>query len=73
MNKSGRLNALRYRIILTALLASALICASSVSFAEDVFEIYIYGYPLVTMDMTRRALANVAEVGPTRAPTGQLI
>ncbi len=48
-----------------------------VAFAEDFLEIasdaYIYGYPLVTMDMTRRALTNVAEPGPTRAPMGQLI
>jgi len=48
-----------------------------VAFAEDTFRIaveaYIYGYPLVTMDMTRRALTNVAEAGPTRAPMGQLI
>lgn len=46
-----------------------------VAFAEDVLEIateaYIYGYPLVTMDMTRRALTNVAEPGAARAPMGQ--
>jgi hypothetical protein len=46
-----------------------------VALAEDVLEIaaeaYIYGYPLVTMDMTRRALTNVAEPGSARAPMGQ--
>ena len=35
-------------------------------------EAYIYGYPLVTMDMTRRQLTNVATAGSTRAPMGQL-
>lgn len=48
-----------------------------IAFAEDALEIateaYIYGYPLVTMDMTRKAQTNVAEAGPTRAPMGQLI
>ncbi|SJM35257.1 DUF1254 domain-containing protein [Mesorhizobium delmotii] len=33
---------------------------------------YIYGYPLAIIDMTRRQLTNVATVGPTRAPRGQL-
>ncbi len=34
---------------------------------------YIYGYPLVTMEMTRRVLTNVAEPAGTKAPMGQLI
>ena len=34
---------------------------------------YIYGYPLVTMEMTRRVLTNVAKPEGTRAPMGQLI
>ena len=34
---------------------------------------YIYGYPLVTMEMTRRVITNVAEPKGTRAPMGQLI
>src|SRR5580693_5260167 len=33
---------------------------------------YIYGYPLVTMDMTRKQLTNVATAGGSRAPMGQL-
>ncbi|MFO1152472.1 MAG: DUF1254 domain-containing protein [Rhodospirillales bacterium] len=34
---------------------------------------YIYGYPLVTMEMTRRVMTNVAAPVGTRAPMGQLI
>ncbi|HEV7283466.1 MAG TPA: DUF1254 domain-containing protein [Kaistia sp.] len=36
-------------------------------------EAYIYGYPLVTMEMTRRVVTNVAEPKGTRAPMGHLI
>jgi hypothetical protein len=34
---------------------------------------YIYGYPLVTVEMTRRVMTNVAAPEATRAPMGQLI
>lgn len=34
---------------------------------------YIYGYPLVTMEMTRRVITNVAAPEGTRAPMGQVI
>ncbi len=34
---------------------------------------YIYGYPLVTMEMTRRVITNVAAPDGTRAPMGQII
>lgn len=34
---------------------------------------YIYGYPLVTMEMTRRVITNVADSVGTRAPMGQII
>lgn len=36
-------------------------------------EAYIYGYPLVTMEMTRRVITNVVEPKGTRAPMGQII
>lgn len=38
--------------------------------AEDA---YIYGYPLVTMEMTRRVMTNVASPTGTRAPMGNLV
>ena len=44
--------------------------------AEDFWlatDAYIYGYPLVTMEMTRRVITNVASPVGTRAPMGQLI
>ncbi|AMA57534.1 DUF1254 domain-containing protein [Bradyrhizobium sp. CCGE-LA001] len=34
---------------------------------------YIFGYPLVTMEMTRRVISNVADPVGTRAPMGQMI
>lgn len=34
---------------------------------------YIYGYPLVTMEMTRRVITNVAKVEGTHGPMGQII
>jgi hypothetical protein len=34
---------------------------------------YIYGYPLVTMEMTRRVITNAAVVEGTHGPMGQII
>jgi hypothetical protein len=34
---------------------------------------YVYGYPLVTMEMTRRVVTNVPAVEGTRGPMGQFI
>ena len=42
----------------------------TLSVAQDA---YIYGYPLVTMDMTRKQMTNVNSAGPERAPMGQFI
>jgi len=35
-------------------------------------EAYVFGYPLVTMEMTRRIMTNVARPEGTRVPMGQL-
>jgi hypothetical protein len=34
---------------------------------------YIYGYPLVTMEMTRRVITNVPRMEATRGPMGQIV
>jgi len=34
---------------------------------------YVFGYPLVTMEMTRRVMTNVTEPVGTRAPMGRLV
>jgi len=34
---------------------------------------YVYGYPLVTMEMTRRVMTNVPTAEGTRAPMGQFV
>ncbi|MCS5711302.1 DUF1254 domain-containing protein [Candidatus Berkiella aquae] len=36
-------------------------------------EVYIYGYPLVTMDMTRKVMTNVESVEAMKAPMGQFV
>ena len=40
---------------------------------ERAIDAYVYGYPLVTMEMTRRVMTNVAAPEGTRAPMGQLV
>lgn len=34
---------------------------------------YIYGYPLITMELTKRVMTNVREPEGTRSPMGQLV
>ena len=34
---------------------------------------YVYGYPLVTMELTRRVMTNVANVEGTRGPMGRFV
>ena len=43
---------------------------AAVSTAVDT---YVYGYPLVTMDMTRKQFTNVAEPDAAHAPMGQIV
>ena len=40
---------------------------------ETGIEAYIYGYPLVTMEMTRRVMTNVEKPEATRASMGNLL
>ena len=40
---------------------------------ETGIEAYVYGYPLVTMEMTRRVMTNVEKPEATRAPMGNLL
>jgi hypothetical protein len=64
-----------------ALVGGVLLITSSIAQAkENPFEAiplgveaYIYGYPLVTMEMTRRVMTNVREPEGTRAPMGQFV
>lgn len=80
---------IKRRSVLTAGLGGALSAAAwSAPRAEDGFlsgaidgledfwlatDAYIFGYPLVTMEMTRRVMTNVAKPEGTRAPMGQII
>ena len=40
---------------------------------ETAIDAYIYAYPLVTMEMTRRVMTNVEKPEATRAPMGQWV
>jgi hypothetical protein len=40
---------------------------------ETGIEAYVYGYPLVTMEMTRRVMTNVVKPEGTRAPMGHFV
>ncbi len=65
-------------LVIAGIVALLLIGLAVVYFAADpkqqiVREAYIYGYPLVTMDMTRRQETNVRVPDDAHAPVGQLI
>ncbi len=45
----------------------------NVAALADAIEAYIYGYPLVTMEMTRRVMTNVAAPAGSHAPMGHLL
>ena len=40
---------------------------------SDAINVYLYGYPLVSMDMTRRLLTNVSAPDVGHAPMGQIL
>ena len=45
--------------------------AADVEAIEIGLDTYVYGYPLVRMEMTRRVMTNVASADELRAPMGQ--
>jgi hypothetical protein len=47
--------------------------AAELESREIAIESYIYAYPLVTMEMTRRVMTNVASPEGTHAPMGQFV
>ncbi|HUO65596.1 MAG TPA: DUF1254 domain-containing protein [Terriglobales bacterium] len=47
--------------------------AKSLEAREIAIEGYIYAYPLVTMELTRRSMTNVEKPEATRAPMGQFL
>jgi len=70
------------KYVLSAIVAGLLACGQSGALAKtaaltarEAFDIateaYIYGYPLVAMDVTRRVMTNVRELEGMRAPLGQ--
>jgi hypothetical protein len=47
--------------------------AAAADLAELASDAYVFAYPLVTMEMTRRVMTNEAEVKGTRGPMGHLV
>ena len=63
-----------------SLVAIALSLGGIAQAEENLFEAlpagvdaYIYGYPLVTMEMTRRVMSNIEKPEGSRAPMGQFV
>jgi hypothetical protein len=64
-----------FALVLNLPLASAQATeAPSAQEAKQIaLDAYIYGYPLVTMELTRRVMTNVSEAEGTRAPMGHFV
>ena len=60
-------------VAVLALVAIAIALFTGNPKQKIVREAYVYGYPLVTMDLTRRQETNVAMADDAHAPMGQLI
>lgn len=71
----------RFLLVGCCALSAVLVgCSSSTTKAlsveaagNDVVDAYLYGFPLVIMDMTRKQTTNVDSAGPERAPMGQFV
>ena len=65
----------RNRILLSGsvLLAAMFALARPARRFRDAVAAYVYGYPLVTMKMTRRVMTNAATVERMRAPMGRFV
>jgi len=65
----------------SVLAVALLLCSTGTMSAQDApsdataigVEAYIYGYPLVTMEMTRKVMTNVVAPEGTRAPMGHFV
>ena len=59
--------------VLVGCSASSTKAPSAEAPVTDAVDAYLYGFSLVTMDMTRKQVTNVDSAGPERAPMGQLV
>ena len=60
-------------VVLAGYPSSSTKAQSAEAAVNDAVDAYLYGFPLVTMDMTRKQTTNVDSAGPARAPMGQLV
>jgi hypothetical protein len=72
----GRANAVAIASIFISLAASSAVAQTGELTPDEAkrlaIDAYVYGYPLVTMEFTRRAITNFDKIEGTHAPMGQL-